>query len=304
MLLMVTLIEAQTSKLFIAPTVASKSCRNFDYTCGCSGWCNNCKHAGKDYCGSSSDNIVATGAGRIVYSSSLSDGSGGPKDNRGFGKTVVIAHKTSSGDVYSLYAHLSSIGSDIVVGKYVTKGYIIGKKGKTGKGANGEEHLHFEMKNHQGLGHNVDCTGEGCIGYVKSDLLPVSSRGYYNPNDYINVKEFNDIALETRMPTNISKKGLNQTLQINSPFKDNCIVDLRLGLYSKTKTFLGEIQILSNKKIVPGKQNITFIKSTPFISPVGQYLLQLDYKVPGSSTWIPMPVNGVAKNPGPTILGN
>ncbi len=293
-----TNLFAQTTKIFQVPTTATGSCYNYEYTCGCSGgWCSGCKHAGKDYCGSTSDNIVTTGSGRVVYVSNASNGSSSASgDNRGFGKTVIIAHKTNSGDIYSLYAHLNSINSDITNGKYLTKGYNLGKKGASGGGSNGITHLHFEMKNHSGLGHNPDCTGTGCVGYVKSTLLPVSSRGYYNPNSYIGTQEYRDIALEYNLPSTISKSGVNLNININSPFTVSCNIDIRLALYNTSNTYLGDIQAYTNKTITSGANTINFSKAS-LSSPTGSYKLRVDYKIPGSSTWIALPTNGSYLNP-------
>ena len=283
---------AQTSAdlIFKTPTNASGSCRDYEYTCGCSGWCTSCKHAGKDYCGSTSDAIYSPGAGIITYVSSACDGSGGVGDNRGFGRTVMIVHKTNLGDVYSLYAHLSSIASDISVGKYITKGYYLGNKGKSGRGSNEIVHLHFETKTHSGLGHNIDCPGEGCVGYVKSPLLPVSSRGYYNPNNFIGsaTNTYRDIALDLALPSVLKKTGVNVNVQIKSPFSNIYKVDMRLALYNISNAYIGDIQAWYNMSIPSGVSTVNFSKNS-LSSIAGTYKLQLEYKVPGSSTWLVMP---------------
>lgn len=291
-------ILGQTDKKFIAPSNASGNCYNYEHTCGCNNWCNDCKHAGKDYCGTISDDIKATGSGRVMYVSNANDGSSGPNDNRGFGRTVIIAHKMAGGiNIYSLYAHLNSIGTNITQDKYVTKGFVIGKKGKSGGGGNNVVHLHFEMKNHQGLGHFPDCTGTGCVGYVKSNLLPVSSRGYFNPNHYIGIAEYLDIAVNSSLPSTISKSGVTITTNINSPFTEPSTVDLRLALYNSSGTYLGDIQQYLNRTLNSGYNNITFSKTALTSSVGSNYKLQIDYKVPGSTTWIPMPTISPYQNP-------
>lgn len=298
-LVIAAMARSQTTTVFQAPTTASSSCRDFASVCGCNGWCNACQHSGKDYCGSTTDNILAAGSGKVVYASNAADGSSGPGDNRGLGRTVVIAHKMAGGtNVYSLYAHLNSISSDIVAGKFVTRGYLIGKKGKSGGGAGDNIHLHFEIKNHSGLGHNPDCSGPGCVGYVRSDLLPVTSRGYFNPNSYIGSQQYLDIAVNSSLPSSISKSGVNLNLTINSPMVDNITMDIRLALYNSSNTYLGDIQAYSSKMLVSGNNTINFSKAS-LTSPVGSaYKLQVDYRVAGSTgAWVAMPAIAPHINP-------
>lgn len=298
-LLIAVMVHSQTTTVFQAPTTASGSCRDFSYVCGCSGWCNACQHAGKDYCGSTADNILAAGSGKVVYVSNAADGGSGSGDNRGFGRTVVIAHKMAGGtNAYSLYAHLNSISSDITVDKFVTRGYLIGKKGSSGGGSGGIVHLHFEIKNHSGLGHNPDCTGAGCVGYVRSDLLPVTSRGYFNPNSYIGSQQYLDVAVNSSLPSSISKSGVNLNLTINSPMVGNIAVDIRLALYSSSNTYLGDIQAHASRVLVSGNNTINFSKAS-LTSPTGSgYKLRVDYRVSGSSmAWIAMPANTPHINP-------
>ena len=66
----------------------------------------------------------------------------------GWGKLVVIAHKTLDGrTLHSMYAHLNRI--DVVIGALVARGGKIGTVGT----ANGyyPAHLHFEMRASDGV---------------------------------------------------------------------------------------------------------------------------------------------------------
>lgn len=291
-------VDSSNSRFFSNPSSASGSCYNFDATgTSINSWCSECHHAGKDYCGTTSDDIVSIGSGRIAYVSTASDGKSGSGDNRGFGKTVIVAHKMpDKTNMYSLYAHLSSISTDVTIGKYITNGYYSGKKGSSGGGANGITHLHFEMKNNPVLGHTPDCSGVGCVGYVKKSLLPVKSRGYCNPNDYIGQKEFYDLTLDSNLPIILNKNNINIPVKINSPFSENCNVDIRLSLYDVTGNYKGDIQAFNNLNIKSGSNTITFTKSS-LTSPVGSYLLQLSYKVPNSATWLSFPIWSSYTNP-------
>jgi murein DD-endopeptidase MepM/ murein hydrolase activator NlpD len=60
---------------------------------------------------------------------------------RGYGNYVIIQHHD---DVQTLYAHLHSISSKMVLGRQVRAGEIIGRVGKTGRATG--PHLHFEAR--------------------------------------------------------------------------------------------------------------------------------------------------------------
>lgn len=287
---------AQTTKIFQAPTNAVGNCRGYEYECGCGGSCNDCRHAGIDYCGSTQDDIKAVGSGRVC---AIHQG-----NSRGLGRTVILAHKMPNRtNIYSLYSHLNNIDSDVTVGKYLTKGFVLGKKGRTGSGAGTRVHLHFEMKNHCGLGHNVNCIGSGCVGYVAPNLLPVSSRGYFNPNDYINnsTRSYADISLNSYLPTTIPKSNVNVATSIYSPFTEQAVVDIRLALYTTSGNYLGPIQTHYNRSLQSGYNTVTFVKTNMSSTP-GNYKLQVDYRVRGSANWIPLPINNNFQNPRNTTL--
>lgn len=291
-------LDATMGRIFVAPTTATGSCYDYDATgSSINSWCSNCHHAGKDYCGSVNDNIVSVASGRVTYVSTAADGRSGSGDNRGFGRTVIIAHKLANQtNIYSLYAHLASIASDITVGKYITTGYVLGKKGSSGGGSNGVVHLHFEMKTSPVLGHSPDCVGVGCVGYVKNALLPVSTRGYYNPNSYLGRTEFYDLVLDGNLPTNLTKSGVKIPVKINSPFTEDCLIDIRLSLFDTNGNYLGDIQSFNNVAIRSGSNTVTFTKSS-LSSPAGTYSLQLSYKPVNGTTWVSLPVWSSYANP-------
>lgn len=88
------------------------------------------------------DPIYATAAGRVVYvnrKASLSN----------YGIYLVLAHKISGLDVWSLYAHLSAVREDLVVGQTVAAGDRIATMGRTSNTgqtiAKDRAHLHFEL---------------------------------------------------------------------------------------------------------------------------------------------------------------
>lgn len=288
--------DATMGRIFSVPTISSFSCYGFDVTVGST------HHAGIDYCGSTNDNIYATASGRVMLASNAADGTRSSTDNRGLGRTIIIAHKMpDKSNVYSLYAHLTSISSDITVGKYITKGYYLGKKGMSGGGSNNVVHLHFEMKNSTELGNVPNCTGDGCVGYVKNANLPVTSRGYFNPTNYLGTKEFYDLVLESALPSSISKSGVNIPVKITSPFSENCYVDIRLSLYDVSGNYKGDIQAYNNYYFRAGSTTLNFAKSS-LSSAAGSYQLQLSYKVPNSSTWLSFPTWGSYLNPNKTTL--
>jgi murein DD-endopeptidase MepM/ murein hydrolase activator NlpD len=90
----------------------------------------NHRHTGIDIRGDHRQEILASRAGRIVYSGATM---------RGYGKTIVIDH----GDGYqSLYAHNDRLLVD--VGRQVEHGEPIALIGRTGNASG--EHCHFEIR--------------------------------------------------------------------------------------------------------------------------------------------------------------
>jgi murein DD-endopeptidase MepM/ murein hydrolase activator NlpD len=88
-------------------------------------------HRGVDYAARVGTPIMAAGDGKVI-----SAGRQG-----GYGKTVVLQH---GGNVTTLYAHMSRIGSAAKVGRRVKQGDIIGYVGATGLASG--PHLHYEYR--------------------------------------------------------------------------------------------------------------------------------------------------------------
>jgi murein DD-endopeptidase MepM/ murein hydrolase activator NlpD len=87
-------------------------------------------HQGIDVRGASGGPVVASRAGRVVYS-----GSG----MRGYGKTVVVDHGDGTS---SLYAHNSRLL--VHTGEHVERGQAIAEIGRSGNATT--EHCHFEIR--------------------------------------------------------------------------------------------------------------------------------------------------------------
>jgi murein DD-endopeptidase MepM/ murein hydrolase activator NlpD len=88
-------------------------------------------HRGVDYAARTGTPIMAAGDGKVI-----SAGTQG-----GYGKTVVLQH---GGNVTTLYAHMSRIGSAARVGRRVKQGDVIGYVGATGLASG--PHLHYEYR--------------------------------------------------------------------------------------------------------------------------------------------------------------
>ena len=113
--------------------------------------------------------------------------------DHGLGNTVIIEHQLNNQTIYSLYAHLSNIRSDLKIGQLVSQGEILGQLGATGYGCNywrvgidGCEstnpldfHLHFELKTKPVLGSPQE---SNC--WVNSRLVPCYGYAPANPTAY------------------------------------------------------------------------------------------------------------------------
>ena len=90
-------------------------------------------HSGVDIGGPNYGNIVASNAGKVIYSGWYG----------GYGKVVILDHGTVNGKpTTTLYAHMSTIL--VNNGQQVTKGQVIGKEGTTGYSTG--PHCHFEVR--------------------------------------------------------------------------------------------------------------------------------------------------------------
>jgi len=90
-------------------------------------------HSGIDIGGPNYGNIMASNAGKVIYSGWYG----------GYGKVVIIDHGNINGNpMTTLYAHMSTI--KVKQGDYVQKGQVVGLEGTTGYSTG--PHCHFEIR--------------------------------------------------------------------------------------------------------------------------------------------------------------
>ena len=90
-------------------------------------------HKGIDYAAPTGTPIHAAGDGRVTFRGTQS----------GYGNVIVLAH---SGDVQTLYGHMSRFGAGMAVGRHVHQGELIGYVGQSGLATG--PHLHYEYRVH------------------------------------------------------------------------------------------------------------------------------------------------------------
>lgn len=90
-------------------------------------------HKGIDYAAPAGTPIHAAGDGRVTFRGVQS----------GYGNVIVLAH---SGDVQTLYGHMSHFGAGMAVGRHVHQGELIGYVGQSGLATG--PHLHYEYRVH------------------------------------------------------------------------------------------------------------------------------------------------------------
>lgn len=101
-------------------------------------------HTGTDLDNADNDPVYATAKGTVITSRGGCGPWGGYLGNYcngGYGNYVMIMHKTSSGVVFSLYGHMSSIA--VSQGQSVSQGQQVGTLGNSGNSTG--SHLHFEV---------------------------------------------------------------------------------------------------------------------------------------------------------------
>jgi len=86
------------------------------------------------------DPIFNAADGRVAYVNRIAG-------NSNYGKYVVITHNDPVGEIYTLYAHLADIPTDIRAGRNLLAGDRIGLMGNTSSGGIpvSRAHLHFEI---------------------------------------------------------------------------------------------------------------------------------------------------------------
>jgi hypothetical protein len=104
------------------------------------GWDIRCKN--RDKKGEAIDPILCVADGTVVYISSQ-------PGNSNYGRYIVVKHNVSGIDVYTLYAHLSTIGTGIKVGSKIVAGTHLGIMGRSSNSRSSiskeRAHLHFEI---------------------------------------------------------------------------------------------------------------------------------------------------------------
>jgi len=131
-------------------------------------------------------------------------------NDHGLGNTIIIEHSINGEKLYSLYAHLSLIETNLKEGDIINKGEIIGQVGNSGYGCENywrigkdgcnetgkrDTHLHFELKKAPVLenpeGGDACQTPIGdwrfCYGYTPD--YP-QDYGYYDPTAFLFTKLF------------------------------------------------------------------------------------------------------------------
>lgn len=107
------------------------------------------KHTGIDLSGIHRDNVLAVEKGEVVFAGI----------QKGYGNCVELKHNVDGIEIYTFYAHLSSIG--VVEGQLVEQGYIIGKEGgdpytDQNAGNSTGHHLHFEIRTSKDYGNDIN----------------------------------------------------------------------------------------------------------------------------------------------------
>lgn len=107
------------------------------------------KHTGIDLSGIHRDNVLAVEKGEVVFAGV----------QKGYGNCIELKHNIDGTEIYTFYAHLSSIG--VEVGQSVEQGYIIGKEGgdpytDLNAGNSTGHHLHFEVRTSKDYGNDIN----------------------------------------------------------------------------------------------------------------------------------------------------
>lgn len=98
------------------------------------------KPTARDRHGKPLDEIVAVAAGRVGYVNRHAG-------NSNYGQYVVVMHDDAVGGVFTLYAHLAAVASDLRTGQAVTNGTPLGRMGNTPTRIipMARAHVHFEV---------------------------------------------------------------------------------------------------------------------------------------------------------------
>lgn len=131
---------------FFAPTAPDKPWTSGSFGCVRNdGWRMHegldIRHLQTDRRGEPTDPVMATADGTVVYFSKKPGLSN-------YGNYLILQHVIEGIEIYSLYAHLSAIRSDLKIGAPVKAGEVIGTLGRTSNAeaiARDRAHVHFEL---------------------------------------------------------------------------------------------------------------------------------------------------------------
>lgn len=162
------------------------------------------QHAGIDLATKEAENV------KTIYDGIVENIIVMGKEDFGFGNTIILKHNIDNKNVYSLYAHLETINKDLLVGKEIKGGTVLGTTGASGYGCQNywrigkdgcdendflDRHLHFEIKTKPMLVNSEG--GDGCkqknnelgpcFGYVPKNPLDY---GYLNPVEILTKSKF------------------------------------------------------------------------------------------------------------------
>jgi peptidase M23-like protein len=112
-----------------------------------------------------------------------------------FGNTVFVLHKLTTGElIISVYAHLKEL-PDIAPGTVVDGSVVIGRVGRSGKGAGGHYHLHWEVRKASFLQNNGTTVSLKSDVNFKPDRWPATNsvdngtsfinENYYKPSEFV-----------------------------------------------------------------------------------------------------------------------
>ncbi|HXI72999.1 MAG TPA: M23 family metallopeptidase [Verrucomicrobiae bacterium] len=131
---------------FFAPTAPDKPWTSGSFGCVRNdGWRMHegldIRHLQTDRRGEPTDPVMATADGTVVYFSKKPGLSN-------YGNYVVVRHVVEGLEIYSLYAHLSSVRPGLAIGAVVKAGEVVGTMGRTSTAetiAKDRAHVHFEL---------------------------------------------------------------------------------------------------------------------------------------------------------------
>jgi murein DD-endopeptidase MepM/ murein hydrolase activator NlpD len=153
------------------------------------------RHLQTDRHGEPTDPVMATANGTVVYFSKKPGLSN-------YGNYIVVRHMVEGLEIYSLYAHLSVIRSDLKIGEAVKAGEVIATMGRTSSAeviAKDRAHVHFELnvlvndnfaawfkKNSAERNDHGEWNGQNLNGLDEREIL----LGEHNPKGNFSLLEF------------------------------------------------------------------------------------------------------------------